>query len=148
MSIRSRLPLVCLSAFVCLLACAPLARAQHEPASGGGTIGGGSTSTGRPANKPVNRPANKPTSTPVTTPPRRRPTSTTTTTGRKPTGTTTTGPTADSYYQQGEALYNAKQYKDALEKYLNAVDVNPSMASALYRIGWIYNDLEEYDSAV
>jgi len=56
--------------------------------------------------------------------------------------------TADGYYQQGEQLYNAKKYKEALPLYFKALEQNPSMADALYRIGWIYNDLEDYERAV
>ena len=55
MSTRCRLPLISLTAFVCLFACAKVATAQHEPAAGGGTIGGGSTgrpSSSKPATKP------------------------------------------------------------------------------------------------
>ena len=58
------------------------------------------------------------------------------------------GPTADSYYQQGEALYKAEKYREALPFYLKAAEKDPSMSSAWYRIGWIYNDMEEYNSAI
>jgi tetratricopeptide (TPR) repeat protein len=156
-----RLPLIPISVCVCLLAGANIALAQHEPASGGGTIGGGSTS--RPSTKPATKPATKPpagattprTSTSTGTKPRvNRPTAstgssstgTTGTTGRTTPATTTTAKTAaDSYYQQGETLYNAQKYKEALDLYLKAAQLNPSMSTALYRIGWIFNDLEDYD---
>src|SRR5262245_27709750 len=105
-----RLPLISLCAFTCLFASANIAFAQHEPASGGGMIGGGSTSTGRhTSTKPTLKPANKPSST-TTTPAKPR---TTTTPVRKP--TTSSSATAESYYQQGEALYNQNKYKEALD---------------------------------
>src|SRR5690349_3087261 len=136
-----RLPLIFLSVFTTLfLVSDGSALAQHEPASGGGTIGGGTISTGRPTNKPTTKPANRPTSTSS------RPTSTTTkrptstTSGNRPTNKPANNSIAENYYQQGEALYNQQKYKEALDFYLKAVDANPSMASALYRIGWIYND--------
>jgi len=132
------------------MACSSVALAQHDPSgvTGGGMIGG---STGRPASKPATKPATKPlikpASTTTTTPaPRRRTTPTTPVT--RPATTTTTSSNADYYYQQGEALYNSQKYREALDPYLKAAQINPSMASALYRVGWIYNDLEEYDSAV
>ena len=61
-----------------------------------------------------------------------------------------TGPfdTAESYYDRGEVLYKEKKYSEALPFYQRAVQVNPSMANALYRIGWIYNDRENYNTAV
>src|SRR5689334_17721375 len=138
-----RLPLISLSVFTILfLVSAGTALAQHEPASGGGTIGGGTISTGRPTNKPTTKPANRPTTT------SKRPTSTTS--GNRPTSTNkpANNSVAENYYQQGEALYNQQRYKEALDFYLKAVDANPSMASALYRIGWIYNDQEDYDNAL
>src|ERR1051325_10326084 len=84
---------------VSLLLLTSSAMAQHDPAgiTGGGMIGG---STSRPTIKPATRPATKPRS---TTPVVRRPTSTTN--------------TADYYYQQGETLYNAQKYKEALDQY-------------------------------
>src|SRR5690349_24855145 len=92
MKTRERLPLISLVVFITLLfANASITLAQHEPASGGGTIGGGSISTGRPTNKPTNKPANKPTST--STKPTTRPT-TSSTTGNRPTSTTGNRPTS------------------------------------------------------
>src|SRR5262249_44476733 len=120
-----------LSTVMILLCVGIVVFAQHDSGgvTGGGMIGG---STTRTSTKPAG----------TTTAPRKRPTPATTT---KPTPARTTSdtktPTADFYYQQGETLYNAKKYKDALESYLKATQINPSMASALYRIGWIYNDL-------
>ena len=67
-----------------------------------------------------------------------------------PRSSTTTGPFASgqSYYDQGEALYKQKKYEEALDLYLKAVQVDPSMADAFYRIGWIYNDRGDYNSAL
>ena len=125
---------VCL--FAVLLITSSVAVAQHDPGgvTGGGMIGGSTERSTKP------KPSNKPAST--TTPARRRPTPAPV---KRPTTSTAT---AESYYQQGEALYNAKKYREALEPYLKATEINPSMSSALYRIGWIYNDLEDYESAL
>src|SRR5690349_16576540 len=118
-----------LIAVLFLVSCGSVVLAQHDsgPVTGGGMIGG---STTRTSSKP---------STP-------RRTTTTPTTRRVPPARTTTDTkttTADAYYQQGEALYNAKKYSEALEPYLKAVQLNPLMSNAWYRIGWIYNDQEQ-----
>jgi len=55
--------------------------------------------------------------------------------------------TAEQYIQQGDEFFQAKQYDDALEVYLKAVQLKP-MALAYYHIGWIYNDRDDYDEAV
>src|SRR5258708_5902687 len=55
--------------------------------------------------------------------------------------------TAEQYNQQGDELFEAKQYDDALELYLKAVQLRP-IASAFYHIGWIYNDKDDYDHAL
>jgi len=68
--------------------------------------------------------------------------------GPKPTIASGSSNSAQSYYDQGEALYNQKKYSEALDLYLKAVQSNPSMASAYYRIGWIYNNRENYTAAV
>ena len=57
------------------------------------------------------------------------------------------GITAEQYNQQGDELFEAKQYDEALEVYLKAVQLKP-MALAYYHIGWIYNDKDDYDQAV
>ena len=128
---------ICLSAVLLILTTSSFALAQHESGgvTGGGMIGG---STGRPSTKPATKAATKPATKPAATTPRRR--TTPSTPVKRPATPTTT--TADIYYQQGEALYNAKKYREALDKYFDAVEINPSLATALYRIGWIYNDLE------
>ena len=101
--------LLSLSAVILLTTSVALAQHDSGGVTGGGMIGG-STSTSRPTTKPTT----KPTST-TTTAPRRKPT---TPPVKRPTTTSTT--TADSYYQQGEALYNQKKYREALDLYLKA----------------------------
>ena len=59
-----------------------------------------------------------------------------------------TDATPNYYYQQGETLYATKKYREALPYYTKAAQLNPSMTLALYRIGWIYNDLAEYNAAL
>src|SRR5204863_1501776 len=147
MSTRRRLPLISLSVFTCLLVSANIALAQHEPASGGGIIAGGSTSTStsrptstKPTTRPVKKPSSSTTSRPTTSSTKPRTTTSSTTPVRKPTTSTSNNATAESYYQQGEALYNKKNHKAALELYPKAVAINPSMALAPYRPGWLYND--------
>ena len=126
--------LVCICAV--LLLTSGVTVAQHDPVTGGGMIGGSTERSTKPK-------TTKPASTTTTTP-RKRPTPATV---KRPAPVTSTV-TADSYYQQGEALYKEKKYREALDPYLKATQINPSMSSALYRIGWIYNDLEDYESAV
>src|SRR5689334_12022822 len=143
MSTRRRLPLISLTVFTTLLfATAGTALAQHDPSSGGGVIGGGTISTGRPTNKPANR------TTSGSTKPTRTTTTHRTTTSRPTTNKPSNNAAAENYYQQGEALYNQQKYREALDFYLKAIDINPSMATALYRAGWISNDMEEYDQAL
>src|SRR5712691_1894643 len=57
------------------------------------------------------------------------------------------GITAEQYNQQGDQLFEAKQYDDALELYLKAVQLKP-IGLAYYHIGWIYNDRDDYDQGV
>src|SRR5215203_2512461 len=109
---RPQLPKpLCLSAILILLTTS-VAMAQHDPgaATGGGMIGG-STERAKPI---VKKPA-------IT--PRRKITPATV---KRPTPTTT----AATYYQQGEALYSTKNYREALDPYEKAIEINPSMASA------------------
>src|SRR6185436_9277351 len=103
--------LITLSAVLLIFICGSVAFAQHDSGgvTGGGMIGG---STGRPTTKPTTKPAT------TTKPPVRKPVPV-----RRPTTTTPTTSSADSYYQQGEALYSAKKYREALDLYLKAVDV-------------------------
>src|SRR6185437_6929734 len=126
--------LLSLSAVILITTSVALAQHDSGGVTGGGMIGG-STSTSRPSTKPTTKPAA------TTTAPRKKPT---TTPVKRPTTTPTTS--ADTYYQQGEALYNQKKYREALDLDLKATEINPSMTAALYRMGWIYNDLEDYNA--
>src|SRR6266481_7604758 len=71
----------------------------------------------------------------------------TTTAVRRPRPPVRRATTAEQYDQQGDELFEAKQYDDALELYLKAVQLKP-IALAYYHIGWIYNDKEDYDQAI
>ncbi|MDX6529373.1 MAG: hypothetical protein QOH41_1663 [Blastocatellia bacterium] len=114
-----------------LLFSAGVALAQHD-VGGGSTrdaaTGGESSSRGG-TRAPVKRTRTAPTTVRRPRPPVRRET------------------TAEQYNQQGDELYDAKQYDDALELYLKAVQLKPS-AHAYFRIGWIYNDRDDYDQAL
>src|SRR5258708_21390874 len=127
-------PVVYLAALVTFLFSTGVVRAQHD-ASGGtpaGMVGGSvSGSTGRTSSKPAS----------ASSVPRRRAPAP----ARKP---PVRGFSADYYNRQGDEFYKANNYKDALEAYLKAVDLNPNLATAQYRIGWIYNEREEYDDAL
>src|SRR5438093_12506623 len=46
------------------------------------------------------------------------------------------GLTAEQYNLQGDTLFDAEQYDDALDAYTKAVQLKP-LASAYYHIGWI-----------
>src|SRR6266403_3171291 len=71
----------------------------------------------------------------------------TTTAVRRPRPPVRRATTAEQYNQQGDELFEAKQYDDALDLYLKAVQLRP-MALAYYHIGWIYNDKDDYDQAI
>lgn len=77
----------------------------------------------------------------------KRPTVRKPTTVRKPSAPVRKEITAEQYNQQGDQLFEAKQYDDALEAYTKAVELKP-IALAYYHIGWIYNDREDYDQAL
>src|SRR6476619_523670 len=119
MLILTRPRFIGLSALVFLLTTSSVTLAQHDSGgiTGGGMIGG---STSRPSTKPATKPASKPAATTTTTPGRR--TTPTTTPVKRPTTPTTTS--ANVYYQQGEALYNAQKYREALEPYIKATQIN------------------------
>ena len=72
---------------------------------------------------------------------------TTPSTARRPKPPVKRGITAEQYNQQGDEQFEAKQYDDALDLYLKAVQLKP-IALAYYHIGWIYNDKEDYDQAI
>src|SRR6185436_543634 len=66
---------------------------------------------------------------------------------RRPAAPVRRGLTAEQYNQQGDTLFSAEQYDDALEAYSKAVQLKP-IGSAFYHIGWIYNEREEYEQAI
>src|SRR5256885_11271659 len=102
--------------------------AQHEVVTGGGTT----------RDAAVGESTSRPASTRRT--PRVAPT-------RKPATAIRRGFTADQYNQQGDQLFDAKNYDDALEAYEKAVEIKP-IASAHYHLGWIYNDRDNYGDAL
>lgn len=114
------------STLIVLLTCG-VAVAQHEV--GGGSTSGSATSTdsGRGSVKIRRAPAR------AVAPRRTRP--------------AVRALTAEQYDQQGDTLFEAEQYDDALEAYQKAVQLKP-IASAYYHIGWIYNDKDDYAQAL
>ena len=143
---RPRVPMFCFFAIALLISCITVVNAQHEAGGGskeimGGGLGG--STTGRTTTRTTTKPPARTTTT-------RKPTTTTTkppaTTTRKP--PVTSGPDASYYTNQGDQYYNAKNYQEALVSYQKAVDINPSLATAQYRIGWIKNDLEDFEGAI
>jgi tetratricopeptide (TPR) repeat protein len=121
--------LSCFALAGALFLTAGVAMAQHDVGGGsttGAATGGDSNSRGTTAVKRVR---------------------TTPSTARRPRPPVKRGITAEQYNQQGDELFEAKQYDDALELYLKAVQLKP-IALAYYHIGWIYNDREDYDQAV
>ena len=143
MFMQPRLPLACALAVFVFSLTAIVVQAQHGSGSTskeimGGGVGGGTT-------KPPAKSTAKPPVRTTTTPRKPASTTTTTTTRKVPVDR---GPDANSYNNQGDLLYSEKNYRAALEAYQKAVELNPSLAHALYRIGWIQNDLEQYDEAI
>src|SRR5207244_5237724 len=108
------------------------AMAQHDVGGGaagggaaGGGGGGGDSGRGTPARRIIRRPP----------------------TTRRPTAPVRRGITAEQYNAQGDEFFKAENYDDALDAYTKAVGLKP-IASAYYHIGWIYNDRDDYDSAL
>src|SRR5262249_23901560 len=66
---------------------------------------------------------------------------------RKPTAPRRKRVTPEQYKAQGDELFEAKNYDDALDAYTKAVGLKP-IASAYYHIGWIYNDRDDYETAI
>src|SRR6266404_2401129 len=114
-----------------LLLTAGAVMAQHE-------VGGGSTKDAATGGDSSSRSGSRATV---------KRTRSTTTAVRRPRPPVRRATTAEQYNQQGDELFEAKQYDDALELYLKAVQLRP-LASAYYHIGWIYNDKDDYDHAV
>ena len=115
------------STLMVLLTCG-VAVAQHEV--GGGSTSGSATSTdsGRGGSVRIRRAPAR-----AVAPRRTRPAVRTL--------------TAEQYNQQGDTLFEAEQYDDALEAYQKAVQLKP-IAPAYYHIGWIYNDRDDYAQAL
>ncbi len=110
---------------------AQAALAQHD-------VGGGSTKdTAAPSGESTGRRSttvkrtNRPTTSAV----------------RRPRPPVRRGVTAEQLNAQGDELFKAEQYDDALEAYNKALQLKP-IASAYYHIGWIYNDRDDYDQAL
>ena len=122
--------LSCFALAGALFLTAGAAMAQHDV--GGGSTSGAATGGGDSGS----RNAVKRTTT------RRTPS-----TARRPSAPVRRGITAEQYNQQGNDLFEAKQYDDAFEAYTKAVELKP-IASAYYHIGWIDNDREDYDQAL
>src|SRR5689334_11952399 len=104
------------------------AMAQHDVGGGavsGGAAAGGDSGRSTPARRTIRRPP----------------------TTRRPTAPARRGITAEQYNAQGDEFFKAENYYDALDAYTKAVGLKP-IASAYYHIGWIYNDREDYDSAL
>jgi tetratricopeptide (TPR) repeat protein len=55
---------------------------------------------------------------------------------------------AQSYYDQGIKLKEEKKPAEALEKFKQAIAINPKHTDALYQAGWCQNDLRNYNSAI
>ena len=135
----SRFWFVSLFSGLLLVSANGVVQAQHDAGSmmGGGTIGGNS---GRPVNKPT---------TPKTIPKPKPPVRPTPKPAPRPGPTATARPpSTDILVKQGDDLYAAKRYREALQPYQKAIDINPNLPNVQYRIGWIYNDIEEYEDAI
>src|SRR4030095_13987305 len=134
--------LISIMAILCISVASALA--QHD---GTGSTAGGGSLGGPTKPKTTTKPA---TTKPTTSSTRRKTPPTTTPTARRtaPRPTTPTTSTADSYEKQGDEQYDAKEYNDAVQSYMKALQINPSSAHANYRIGWIYNEQEQYAQAL
>ncbi len=56
--------------------------------------------------------------------------------------------TADDYFDQAEDAVQAGKYPAALQGYQEAVKLRPDFSEAWYRLGWVNNELEQYDAAL
>ncbi len=57
-------------------------------------------------------------------------------------------PSADIYYEQGRADFNLKRYEQAIERFGQAIVLNPLHANALYSLGLSYEALGENKEAL
>lgn len=55
---------------------------------------------------------------------------------------------ADSYILEGAKLHDKKQYPEALQKYQQALTINPNSISALYEMSLTYLQMGEYANAI
>ncbi|HYJ90630.1 MAG TPA: tetratricopeptide repeat protein [Pyrinomonadaceae bacterium] len=55
--------------------------------------------------------------------------------------------TTAEYEAEGDSYYSQKDFDSAIAAYESAAKIKPSY-HALYRLGWIYNDREDYDEAL
>jgi tetratricopeptide (TPR) repeat protein len=55
---------------------------------------------------------------------------------------------ADDYFDQGEELTENKKYQQALASYRQALKLRPRFPAALYEIGWVYNELGQFNDAI
>ena len=62
--------------------------------------------------------------------------------------TTQAQTTAREWYEEGQKLYNKKDYEAAAKAYDKASTLDPNYDAAFYKSGWCYNELERYYTAV
>lgn len=53
-----------------------------------------------------------------------------------------------SYFNEGNKLYNTKQYSKAIDLYKKSIEVNENEACAYYNSGVCFLKLKEYDNAI
>lgn len=56
--------------------------------------------------------------------------------------------TSEQWYDKAEKLFDDKKYKEASVAYEKIISLNPKDTFALYKVGWCYNDLEQFDKAI
>lgn len=57
-------------------------------------------------------------------------------------------PTSDKLIREGVKLHDKKRYKDAIECYKKALEINPSSMSATYEMSLSYMELKDYDNSL
>lgn len=55
---------------------------------------------------------------------------------------------AETFYNEGVKLKDAKNSRDAIEKFRKAVELKPGYTAAIYEIGWCSNDIKDYTGAM
>lgn len=58
------------------------------------------------------------------------------------------GPDAAIYYEQGQALFKAEKFKEAVNAFKQAIKLKPDYVDAYYRLGETYYELGEFDKVV